>query len=255
ARHVIIPRPVEDGGREVLELVILRNAGYLARVAPDSAGDSWAMPLPPGSDGLEVGESDVSSDAVTRRGDSLHLAAPIGPGDKQLTLTYHLPAGMPAVALPVGGTGGTMNVLVEETGAAVTGPGLAAADSQVVLGRTFRRWSGTVPAGALVRVVLPGPPGNPRRLLALLVGGVALGLGVAAWRVLRTGTPPAPAEAAPPAAHGEREALLHRLARLDAEFAGREAEVAAPEWAGYLAERARLKAELEAALAAGRASQ
>ena len=77
---------------------------------------------------------------------------------------------------------------------------------------------------------------------------------IAAWRVLRTGTPPAP-EAAPPTAHGEREALLHRLARLHAEFAGREPEVAAAEWAGYLAERARLKAALEAALAVGRAPQ
>lgn len=254
ARHVIIPRPGEDGGREVLELIILRNAGHLARVAPDSTGDSWSLPLPPGSEGLEVGESDVSSEAVERRGDSLHLTAPVGPGEKQITVTYHLPAGLRDVAVPVGAAGGIVNLLVEERGAAVAGPGLAAADTQVVLGRTFRRWTGEVPPGALLGVRLPGPPGTPRWLLAALVGSVALGLGVAAWRVVRTtraraaGAPPSGA----PAVAGH-ETLLHRIARLDAAYAGREGLVPPDEWERYAAERARLKAELEAALAAGRA--
>lgn len=255
ARHVIIPRPGEDGGREVLELIVLRNAGHLARVAPDSVSDSWSLPLPPGSEGLEVGDSDVSSEAVTRRGDSLHLVATIGPGEKQLTLTYHLPPGMSDLAVPVGAAAGTMNVLVEEAGASVTGPGLAPADTQVVLGRTFRRWTGEVPAGGLLRVRLPAPPRNPGRLLALLVGGLALALGLAAWR-LRRGPrhPPAPSAAGPPPPGPPSDgALLHRLARLDADYAGREAEVPAEEWTGYLAERARLKAQLEAALAADRA--
>jgi hypothetical protein len=213
------------------------------------------MPLPPGSEGLEAGESDVSSDALTRRGDSLHLAAPIGPGDKQLTLSYGLPAGMSDVAVPVGSAGGAVNVLVEEPGATVTGPGLAPADSQVVLGRTFRRWTGEVPAGALVKVTLPRPPGNPRWLLALLVGGVAGGLGLAALWLLRSGSRRAPPASAPLPSASEREALLHRLARLDADFAGREAEVGEAEWSAYQTERAQLKAELEAALAAGRAPQ
>ena len=38
-----------------------------------------------------MGESDLSPDAVTRRGDSVLVLAPIAPGDKQLTLQYVIP--------------------------------------------------------------------------------------------------------------------------------------------------------------------
>ncbi|HEX6107474.1 MAG TPA: hypothetical protein VFZ26_17935 [Gemmatimonadales bacterium] len=248
ARHLVIPRPGEGGGREVIDLIVLRNAGHLARVAPDSLGASWSLPLPPGSEGLEVGESDVSSEAVTRRGDTLLLAAPVGPGEKQLSLQYHLPGGMAVVAVPVGAGGGLFNVLVEETGSKVTGPGLAPADTQVVLGRTFRRWSGEVPDGALIRVELPLPGGHPAWLLAGLVGAVALALAAAAWRARTRG--PRPAPTVQPPASGEE--LLQRLAGLDATYAGREGSVPDHEWREYLTERARLKAELEAALAAAR---
>jgi hypothetical protein len=252
ARHLVIPRPDDGGGREVLDLIVLRNEGHLARVAPDSLSDSWSLPLPPGSDGLEVGESDVSSEAVTRRGDSLYLAAPIGPGEKQLSVQYHLPGAMRVVAVPVGASGGAVNVLVEEAGASVRGPGLAAADSQVVLGRNFRRWTGEVPAGGLIRVQLPGPGGGPPWLLPALVSGLALALAVAAlWQRRRS----APAIVAPGPPAPVREELLHRIAALDATYQGREADVPAAEWSGYLAERARLKRELEATLAAGRARE
>ena len=248
ARHVVIPRPGEGGEREVIDFVVLRNSGHLTRVAPDSAAPSWVMPLPPGSEGLDLGQSDVSTEAVTREGDSLYLAAPIGPGEKQLALQYHLPAGMAVVAVPIGVAGGPVNVLVEERGARVSGPGLAPADTQLVLGRTFRRWSGEIPAGGLIRVQLPGPGQAPPWLLAALVGGVVLALAAAAWRVRGTATAgrTAPGFALP------GEPLLDRIARLDAAYAGREADTPAAEWQGYLEERARLKAELEAALAAGR---
>jgi hypothetical protein len=252
ARHLVIPRPDDGGGREVLDLIVLRNEGQLARVAPDSLSDSWSLPLPPGSDGLEVGESDVSSEAITRRGDSLYLAAPIGPGEKQLSVQYHLPGAMRVVAVPVGAAGGTVNVLVEEAGAIVSGPGLATADSQIVLGRSFRRWTGEVPAGGLIRVQLPGPGGGPPWLLATLVSGVAIALAVAALRLRRRS--PAPIAAPAPGA-AVREELLHRIAALDAMYHGRQPDVPAAEWSGYLAERARLKRELEATLAADRARE
>ena len=245
ARHVVIPRPGDDGTRDVIDLVVLRNEGLLTRVAPDTAAPSWRMPLPPGSEGLEVGESDVSSQAVTRRGDSLYLAAPIGPGEKQLSLQYHLPGSLRTVAVPIGDAGGTVNVLVEETGARVTGEGLAPADTQNVLGRSFRRWTGQLPANAVIRVELPGADRTPTALLAALVGALALGLAAAAWRLTRG----APGRRAQAAAAPRREELLDRLAQLDAQFAGREAGVSADEWQRYLDERARLKAALEAALA------
>jgi hypothetical protein len=247
ARHVIIPRAGEDGGREVIDFVILRNPGRVARVAPDTLGASWSLPLPPGSDGLEVGESDVSSESVTRRGDTMFVAAPLGPGDKQLSLSYHLPAAMSAVAVPLGGEPvGALNILVEEAGARVAGAGIAPADTQVVLGRTFRRWTGPAPAGGLVRVYLPTPGRTPTGVLAVLVGGVALALAAAAWRARRSRPRIAPA-----ATVTHREALLRRLAELDATYAGRQRDVPDNEWRRYVEERARLKTQLERELAAG----
>ena len=246
ARHVIVPRAGEDGGREVIDFVILRNPGRVARVAPDTLGASWSLPLPPGSDGLEVGESDVSSESVTRRGDTMFVAAPLGPGEKQLSLSYHLPPAMSAVAVPLGAEPvGALNILVEDAGARVAGPGIAPADTQVVLGRTFRRWTGSAPAGGLVRVYLPTPGRTPTGVLALLVGGVALALGAAAWRARR-----ARPRARPPATAAHREVVLRRLAQLDASYAGRQGEVPAEEWRRYVEERAGLKAELERELAA-----
>ena len=245
ARHVVVPRAEDGGGREVLDLIVLRNEGHLARVAPDTLSSSWSMPLPPGSEGLEVGESDVSSDAITRRGDSLYLAAPIGPGEKHFSVQYHLPGAMQVVAVPVGPSKGTINVLVEEAGASVSGPGIAAVDSQIVLGRSFRRWTGEAPAGGLIRIELPGPAGGPPWLLTALVSALAVSLGVTALWLRRR----APRVASAP----DREVLLHRIAALDARYAGRAGDVPADEWGVYEAERAELKRALEATLAADRA--
>src|SRR5215208_245897 len=64
ARHLVLTRPGEDGSRSILDLVILRNAGRLTRVAPDTVRGSWSVQLPRGTVGLQVRESDVSSDAM-----------------------------------------------------------------------------------------------------------------------------------------------------------------------------------------------
>jgi hypothetical protein len=237
ARHVVIPRAGEDGTREVLDLVLLANAGSETRVAPDSLGASWAGPLPPRSEGLELGESDVSPDAVVRRGDSAIVSAPIAPGEKQLAFQYHLPAGRQEIEIPVGADPVGLNVLLEESGATVAGPGLALADSQVIEGRAFQRWSGDLPANAVVRVILPGTGSDSARILAALVAVLALALLAAAWRML------------PRTSAVSTDRLLGEIALLDARYQGREPETTTEEWARYLERRGKLKAELEAALA------
>jgi hypothetical protein len=237
ARHVVIPRAGEDGTREVLDLVLLANAGTKTRVPPDSLGASWTGPLPPRSEGLELGESDVSPDAVIRRGDSAIVSAPIAPGEKQIAFQYHLPAGRQEIEIPVGDEPVEMNLLLEEPGARVTGPGVALADSQEIEGRSFQRWSGKLPANAIVRVTLPGGGSDAGPILAAMVAVLTLALLAAAWRLL------------PRARAVSSDRLVGEIALLDNRYQGREAETTPEEWARYLQRRGTLKAELEAALA------
>jgi hypothetical protein len=246
-RHLVIPRPGEHGTREVLDLVLLANPGTRTRVARDSMGGSWAGLLPPASEGLELGESDVSPDAVVRRGDSVIVSAPISPGEKQLAFQYHLPGGRRTIELPIGAEGVALNVLLEEAGATASGPGLAVADSQAIEGRTFRRWRGDLPANSVVTIALPGAGGASTPVIAALVAAFALSLLLAAWRIL-----PRRAPAAVPAARDVSvDRILNEIATLDARYEGRTGETPAAEWGRYLERRASLKAAAEAALARG----
>jgi len=241
-RHLVITQPGEDGSRNVLDLIVLLNGGQRTRVAPDSAGASWGGLLPSGTTGLELGESDVSPEAVNRRGDSILVAAPLAPGEKQLTLQYAIPAGQRNLELRFAEPVPSVNVLAEETDVVVSGGSLALADSQVFQGRSFRRWTGDVPAGGTLRIALSGRARVPGWLLPSLVTAIVVVLMGTAWHFLgRRARAPAPSTAK----------LLDAIAALDARYLGREEETSAADWDSYQAERRRLKAELEAALAAG----
>jgi hypothetical protein len=185
ARHLVLTRPGEDGSRSLLDLVIIRNGGRMTRVAPDTLHGTWKVPLPRGTVGLQVEESDVSAEALSRSGDSLTISAALAPGEKQLTLEYQVPSDRRSLELPVERAGLAVNVLIEEPGVKVVGPGLAPADSQVIQNRSFRRWTGTVPAGAVLHLILPGSRGAPPWLLAVLVSGLAVALLLGGWYALR----------------------------------------------------------------------
>jgi hypothetical protein len=241
ARHIVVTRPGEDGSRGVLDLMVLRNDGRLSRVASDTAHPTWSAPLPPGTIGLDVAESDFSREALARRNDSVIVVAPFAPGEKQLTVQYLIPADRTVVELPFGAPGTAINVLAEEKGVRVTGSGIAVADSQVLQGRSFRRWSGVTQPGGVVRIILPGTRRTPVWLLAALVGTLTLVLVGAGWRLV--------ARRSAPLARSAGE-LIDAIAALDVRYAGREGETPVDEWSSYLTERARIKAELEASLAA-----
>jgi GTP diphosphokinase / guanosine-3',5'-bis(diphosphate) 3'-diphosphatase len=103
----------------VLDLVVLSNSGRVTRVAPDTLSGSLGIALPSGSRGLQVRESDVSPEAVTRAGDTAIVSAALAPGEKQLTLEYQIPSGTNVVVLPLSARELSLNVLLEEPGARV----------------------------------------------------------------------------------------------------------------------------------------
>jgi hypothetical protein len=252
ARHIVIAGPKRDGTRAVLDLLVLRNPGDRTRIATDSLHPAWEGPLPKGSTGLDVGEGDYSAAAVQRRDDRIAFLAPIGPGEKQVVVDYVLPANVHEFVLPMEQPVRLVNLLLEERDARVLTPGLQPADSEVIQGKTYHRWSGSLRAGDTLRVKLRGWAGPaPRWLLPLLVALVAAGLGVAAWFLLpgrraRGGAAPQPSRArdADVAA-----ALIDAIAQLDDRYAGRQQETDPADWERYCTERERLKARLEAALA------
>lgn len=252
ARHVVVAAPKPDGSRAVLDLLVLRNPGDRTRVSSDSSRPSWEGPLPRGSFGLDVGEGDYSQAAVQRRGNRVAFIAPIGPGEKQVVVDYALPADVSSLVLPMEQPVSLVNLLLEEKDARVLTPALQPADSEIIEGKVYRRWSGSLRAGDTLRVKLRAGAGPaPRWLLPALVAIVAAALALAAWRLLgarprapaaarRTGVAPGPTGV---------PGLIDAVAELDARYLGREAATPPDEWAEYQRRRAELKAMLERSLA------
>jgi hypothetical protein len=240
ARHLVLTRPGADGSRGVLDLIMLRNSGRHTRIARDTLGASWALPLPRGTVGLQVGESDVSAGAISRRGDSLFIGAAIAPGEKQLTLQYQAPPRVSTLELPLGPESAPFNLLIEEAGVKVSGPGLQPADTQVIQGRSFRRWTGN-PGTGVLRIVMPGAAQAGRWTLPILVGVLGLGLIGAGWLAL--------AGRRDQRGGRLRAELVDAIASLDLRYQGKQDRTSPQEWSSYLTERARLKQELQAALA------
>lgn len=240
SRHLVISKPAPDGTRATLEIVMLANQGATTRVAPDSTTPVWVARLPAGAISFQPGNGDVAAEAMESRNDSVMLFAPVAPGEKQLIYTYKLPASPGTVRFPAVDSIDTVNLLLEELGLQARGGALVRGDSQAIEGRSFRQWTGPVPAGGAIEVDFPGNPS--RGVLPALVGGMAVILGVVLVRALRR--VPAPTRAAP----GTTSAL-DDIAALDARYGGRESEVPAAEWAEYLAQRNRLKQILSTELA------
>jgi hypothetical protein len=242
SRHLVVSRPGLDGQRPALEIVVLVNGGTTTRVSADSTHPAWATGLPNGAVGFQAGSGDFSGDALEVRNDSVMLFAPVAPGEKQVIYTYSLAAGSGPTRIAVPDSIGVFNILLEEFDRTVKGGGIIRADSQVIEGRHFLQWAGPVAGASVVTIDFPGA-GLRGWLLPILVGAVALVLGLVALKTL--GRRPATAGAG-------FGSPLDQLARLDARYAGREGQVPAEEWTRYQAERARLKAEVSSQLARSR---
>lgn len=242
-RHVIVRRPAADGSRHVMELLVLRNRGARTRISPDTTRPVWQGRLPAGAIELRAGESDVSTEAVYRRGDTVAVAAPMPPGEKQVVISYILPPGRRRLDLMLDQPIERFNLLIEDSLAADGGGVLEPLGTETIEGQAFQRFGrNNLPAGTHVSIPLPSPGWQAARLWWLIVGLaasiLAAGL-VIAWRK----TQPAPGAIVA----RDPSVLAAQIAALDAAFAaGPGASEAAR--AAYEERRAALKAELEALL-------
>jgi hypothetical protein len=246
-RTLLISGADASGTRTVLDWVVLSNPGEVTRVAPDTIRPAWGTPLSPEAQNVELADNRMSQfapEALVFRRDSALIFAPLSPGDKELMLQYRIPGTLRRFLVPSDRILDSVFVLLEEPGGRVATPGFVQVDSQMLDGRAFRRWTGTLGQPADIEIALPSARLSQGQLLAALVAGAGVVFALLAWRMTRKGSP---AHRSPLTAHPT--ALTDTIARLDERFQGREAETAAPEWAWYRAERSRLLSELARALA------
>jgi hypothetical protein len=176
-RYLNIGATRDDGTHDVLEAIELQNPGSRTRVPADSAA-VWQGAIPPGVVQFQVGESDVSAEAVSLRGDTVMVFGPISPGgSKQLSFAYTAPATMRELRVPIDQPIAEVLLLVEDTTALVTAPGLERLAVQELEGHRYARYRLTAPAlGADVTVALPLPRFRADRLVPWIVGVAALAL-------------------------------------------------------------------------------
>ena len=140
SRHVIVSAADEKAHRTILEVVVVANGGDRTRVAT-AASPSFTARLPVGAADPRVSDGEVSADAMTFAGGTVRVTAPIAPGTKRIAFTYTLPARAPIMVASTDATA-ALEVLVEDSAAAVAGA-MVHEDAPVsVSGRTFRRFSG-----------------------------------------------------------------------------------------------------------------
>jgi hypothetical protein len=180
-RLVTIARPKQDGTRDVLELLELENPGEKTRVPPDTLRPTWTGAIPQAAIQFRVGQGDLSPQAVTLRGDSVEVFAPIPPGErKQLSYAYVLPADVRAVTVPIDQPTAEVDLLLEDTAAVVTAGRLDSLGVEDLEGRRFARYRmrDVAPRAALA-IALPQGGLHAQTLVpvVVLLAAIALGIG------------------------------------------------------------------------------
>jgi len=173
-RHVIL-QPIEtDGTRRVIELFVLRNEGTVTRVTADTSVPVWQAALPGGVSDFEVGTADVSAEAIYRRGDTVAVAAPIPPGERQILITYVLPRNQRELSLPLDQFIRHVNVLVADSNATVTPASFGFRGWETIETTPYQRFgSENVIAGGVLTVILADIPVSTDVALWILVPLVA----------------------------------------------------------------------------------
>ena len=245
-RHVVVRAPEEDGTRSVLELLVLENPGMVTRIANDTARPVWQGAIPHDAFNLEVAPSDVSPEAVYRRGDSVALAAAVPPGEvnqKQLVFGYMLPSGARRLTIPLDQPVERFQILIEDEGVAMLSGPLEARGREQLENISFARFEAVnVAGGQEVSFRLSGPAVSLMAVLwmVLAVSGVTM-LAVLIMWLRRPVVVPADSE--------DVSLLAAQVAALDERFASEGATASESDRQAYEAQRADLKTRLANALA------
>jgi hypothetical protein len=246
-RHIIIRSRDADGTRRVLELIGLGNDGFLTRVTSDSTQPVWQGAIPSEALQFEVGQSDVSPQLVFRNGDSVAVIAPLAPGNKQILITYLLPASVDVLAIPVDQPVQDMNIMFEDTSATIEqGPFTLTGVEQLDQVALFRYSAAAVLAGTPITVRFGTAGFTVVQLWWIVIPVTALTLSaVLYWWLKRQ---PAPAV---DTAGATAEQLARQIALMDQEFEAGPGPMSDADEDSYRTKRAKLKAKLAEMLAAG----
>lgn len=233
-RHIVVRRAAPDGSRRVVEVIVLANDGPRTRVSSGPDRPVWRGTLPRGVTQLEVGQSDVSSDAIMARGDTLLVTAPVPPGQKQVVVSYLLPASVRALELPVDQPLLRLNVLVEDSAARVTEGPLAAMGFETMEGASFARFDGALAQrGGRVVVAFGRSPFSVTQwwwIIVLLAGGAL------AWALMTRWS-----HAHVPVTGGDPAAVAAELAAIEAALGATDHPLQGAERAAYERRRAVLQ--------------
>ena len=183
-RHLLVRGPERDGSRAVLDLIILRNLTDRTRVAAGD-GPTWLGRLIVGSVDAIFPTGDASAEAVRIRGDTLSVSAPIPPGDRQIAISYVLPATR-RLTLPLDAPVRTLVLMLADTTAAVAHGGVESLGIREFEQERYIRFEGLdTPGGDSVVIALPDRPVAAADLWWLVVVASAGVLAAAAakwWR-------------------------------------------------------------------------
>ncbi len=196
-RLVTVARPAADGTRDVLEILELENTGLTTRITDDTLAPTWAGAIPSSAVQFQGGQGDISPEAMKLVGDSVYVLGPIPPGHvKQLSYGYVLPAVVrgAGMALPIDQPTQDLNLLIEDTTAAVEAPGVKALGVQAIEQRRFAAYrAGPLAAGDRVTIGLPRGAFRPETLVKpVAVFFAAAMAGLLIWVLRRKPLAPRP---------------------------------------------------------------
>lgn len=186
-RLVTVAAAGEDGTREILEILELENTGPTTRITKDTLVPTWAGRVPEDAGQFRGGQGDISPEAMVFRNDSVYVLGPIPPGPvKQLSYSYSLAAGTRTLVISIDQPTVELNLLVEDTAAAITAPKLESLGVQEIEQRHFAAYrAGALESGDRVEIQLPSSGFRAPALLPYVIAVLAAGMVVALVWALR----------------------------------------------------------------------